>query len=96
MGWGLCPGHGVSVWEMGSLSKGISVGGMSLSGGVSVQGDPPNTIKSRRYASYWNAFLFLEILFRVATAQGKQGIWFLLFSDMENTGNLVLTQGKIC
>ena len=36
---------------------------------------------------------------RVATAQGKQGkqgIWFLLFPDRENTGNLVLTQGKIC
>ena len=35
-------------------------------------------------------------LTRVATAQGKQGIWFLLFPDKENTGNLVLTQGKIC
>ena len=33
---------------------------------------------------------------RVATAQGKQGIWFLLFPDRENTGNSVLTQGKIC
>ena len=33
---------------------------------------------------------------RVATAQGKQGIWFLLFPDRENTGNFVLTQGKIC
>ena len=32
---------------------------------------------------------------RVATAQGKQGIWFLLFPDRENTGNFVLTQGKI-
>ena len=31
---------------------------------------------------------------RVATAQGKQGIWFLLFPDRENTGNLVVTQGK--
>ena len=30
---------------------------------------------------------------RVATAQG---IWFLLFPDRENTGNFVLTQGKIC
>ena len=29
---------------------------------------------------------------RVATAQGKQGIWFLLFPDRENTGNFVLTQ----
>ena len=27
-------------------------------------------------------------------AQGKQGIWFLLFPDRENTGNFVVTQGK--
>ena len=33
-------------------------------------------------------------LCRVATAQGKQGIWFLLFLDRENTGNVVVTQGK--
>ena len=33
---------------------------------------------------------------RVAMAQGKQGIWFLLFPDRENTGNFVVTQGKIC
>ena len=33
--------------------------------------------------------------FRVATAQGKQGIWLLLFPDRENTGNFALTQGKI-
>ena len=35
---------------------------------------------------------------RVATAQGKQGkqgIWFLLFPDRENTGNFALTQGTI-
>ena len=32
---------------------------------------------------------------RVATAQGKQRIWFLLFPDRENTGNFALTQGKI-
>ena len=31
---------------------------------------------------------------RVATAQGKQGIWFLLFPDRENTGNFIVTQGK--
>ena len=41
----------------------------------------------------------LEHIASLATAQrkqGKQGIWFLLFPDRENTGNLVLTQGKIC
>ena len=32
---------------------------------------------------------------RVATAQGKQGIWFLLFPDRENTGNFAVTWGKI-
>ena len=34
---------------------------------------------------------------RVATAQGKQGkqgIWFLLFPDRENTGNFAVTQRK--
>ena len=41
---------------------------------------------------------WLVDLLRVATAQGKQGkqgIWFLLFPDRENTGNFALTQGKI-
>ena len=36
---------------------------------------------------------------RMATAQGKQGIWLLTFPDRENTGNLVnlfFTQGKWC
>ena len=28
---------------------------------------------------------------RVAMAQGKQGIWFLLFADRENTGNFAAT-----
>ena len=32
---------------------------------------------------------FTEITCRVATAQGKQGIWLLTFPDRENTGNLV-------
>ena len=41
-------------------------------------------------------FLNNELNVRVATAQGKQGIWFLLFPDRENPGNFVLTQGKIC
>ena len=31
---------------------------------------------------------------RVATAQGKQGIWLSIFPDRENTGNLGTTQGK--
>ena len=35
-----------------------------------------------------------QFMIRVATAQGKQGILFLLFPDRENTGNFVITQGK--
>ena len=31
----------------------------------------------------------------MATAQEKQGNWFLLFPDGENTGNFTVTQGKI-
>ena len=48
-----------------------------------------------------NGKMFTEI-FRVATAQGKQGIWYLLFPDRENTGNFVVTRkvfetrGKYC
>ena len=34
------------------------------------------------------------MLNRVTTAQGKQGIWFLLFPDRENTANFVVIQGK--
>ena len=45
----LCPG-GVSVQE-------VSVQGVSVQG-VSVRETPPNTVKSGRYISYWNAFLF--------------------------------------
>ena len=40
-------------------------------------------------------FFISDKMNRVATAQGKQGIWFLLFPDRENTGNFALTQGKI-
>ena len=35
---------------------------------------------------------------RVATAQGKRGIWLLTFPDRENAGNfvnLIFTQGKL-
>ena len=51
---------------------------------------------------YWNRIFYAKLTLRgnnrVATAQGKQGkqgIWFLLFPDRENTGNFALTQGKI-
>ena len=32
--------------------------------------------------------LLSDDMVRVATAQGKQGIWMFIFPDRENTGNL--------
>ena len=58
---------GVSVWGVsvqGGLCPGGSLSRGSLSRGV-CQGDPPDrappphTVTSGRYASYWNAFLFI-------------------------------------
>ena len=67
---GLCPGGlciGVSVW--GSLYGGLCLGVVSvlesLSGGGGLcQGD--GTVKSGRYASYWNVFLFILIKGQIA------------------------------
>ena len=39
--------------------------------------------KARLVIFYWN-----NEKYRVATAQGKQGIWKSIFPDRENTGNL--------
>ena len=46
---------------------------------------------NRRSLLYWDhCTTNLEPpMLRVATAQGKQGIWLLTFPDRENTGNLV-------
>ena len=41
------------------------------------------------YISLSRSTVTFPILIRVATAQGKQGIWLLTFPDRENTGNLV-------
>ena len=41
-----------------------------------------------------DATLCFVNIYRVATTQGKQGIWFLIFRDRENTGNFAITQGK--
>ena len=50
-GWSLCLG--------GSLSRGVSdCRGVSLTAGGLCQGDTSHTVKSGRYASCWNAFLF--------------------------------------
>ena len=43
-------------------------------------------------------FAVTNCVVRVATAQekqGKQGIWFLIFPDRENTGNFCFDTGKI-
>ena len=67
---GLCPGgvsiQGVSVW---GLCMGVSVwvwflSGSLCPGGGLCQGD--GTIKSGRYASYWNVFLFILIKGQIA------------------------------
>ena len=50
---------GVSVWGV-SIYGGLCPGG-SLSGGSLPERDPP-TVTSGRYASYWNAFVFLFFL----------------------------------
>ena len=47
---GLCPG--------GSLSRGVSVQG-DCQGDPPDRAPPPHTVTSGRYASYWNAFLFI-------------------------------------
>ena len=58
---GVCPGNlclgGLCPWGIS-----LGAGRVSVHGGVSVQGgcllgDPPRTVTSGRYTSYWNAFL---------------------------------------
>ena len=59
---GLCLGvsvWGVSVW--GSLSRGGLCLRVSLSGRASVMETPLRTVTRGRYASYWNAFLYVII-----------------------------------
>ena len=41
------------------------------------------------HSLYLTQEFFYVSIDRVATAQGKQGIWLLTFPDRENTGNLV-------
>ena len=52
--WGLCPGGGgVFVQEGGLCPRGLC------------PGRPPSTVKSGRFASYWNAFLLINYYLRV-------------------------------
>ena len=92
-GWGLCPG-GVSVWGLcpgvsvqeGSLSKGslcpggVSFQGESLSRGVSVR-ETPHTVTYGRYASYWNAFLFLDWYEKVVLIPMVEYMGFYIFGN---------------
>ena len=68
---GLCP-------VGGSLSRGVSVQGVSVQEGLCpgglCQGDP-RTVKSGRYASYWNAFLLFCVF--VAVIGGRRSIIFV-------------------
>ena len=45
--------------------------------------------KEKKQSNCTNPDPWARIVGRVATAQGKQGIWLLTFPDRENTGNLV-------
>ena len=71
------------------------------------QGDSRRSKEGKGVFQMMESFGVFKIsLYRVATAQGKQGIWLLTFPDRENTGNLVNlffytgkmvpTQGKFC
>ena len=68
----------VCPWGGGSLSRGVSfqrrvsVRGVSVQGGL-CQGDI-RMVKSGRYASYWNAFLFLCLIRRrFVAARARRG-----------------------
>ena len=56
-GRSLSRGWGVSV-RGGSVQGDLCPGEVSVEGGI-CQGDHPRTVKSGRYASYWNTFLFV-------------------------------------
>ena len=81
-GGGLCPG-GVSI-EGGGHCLGGLCPGESLSGRPPDRDPLRHTVKSGRYASYWNAFLFSNSITSAVTAQLKivrsrgppQGTWF--------------------
>ena len=73
----------VILFTRGGLSRGVSVRGclcpgMSLSRGVSVR-ETPHTVKSGRYASYWNAFLFINSFTREILKVSFKVFLFILF-----------------
>ena len=84
----LCPGEGLCPGG-GSLSR---VG--SLSGGVSVRDPPPHrTVTCGRYASYWNAFLYLNVSMSKCVDNSRVVLQFqvgdvVLFSLSKNYGNV--------
>ena len=64
---GLCSGGSLSRGGRGLCPEGRG----SLSGGGGLSGRPPCTVKSGRYASYWNAFFFLKYVHTVVEASVK-------------------------
>ena len=55
-GWGDLWSHFPSRRAGGSLSRGVSLTKIPRT-----ENPPPSTVKSRRHASYWNAFLFTYV-----------------------------------
>ena len=49
------------------------------------------TTHPHKHVTHYSTVVVID---RVATAQGKQGIWFLLLPDRENTWNFAVAQGK--
>ena len=67
-------------------------GGLCL-GEVSVQGDPPCTVKSGRHESYWNAFLMMWFFRKFGKIVSWRPPLLRVGATMENPGS---APGKTC
>ena len=81
VGGGLCPGGpcpgGVSVQGRSLSTRCLCLRGVFVQGGL-CQGDP-HTVKSGRYASYWNAFLFINFITREILKVSFINVFIYLF-----------------
>ena len=100
---------GVSVWGVSVQEEGLCPGGGSLSrrrvsvqeeglcpGGGSLSWRPPphRTVMCGRYASYWNAFLYLNVSMSKCLDTSRVVLQFqvedvVLFSLSKNYGNVL-------